>query len=65
MVRRACKRCNQIPSWDDGFTRGFGARSRTDNKTRICNECGIQESLEDFLEGGPTPQRDWPINRDY
>jgi hypothetical protein len=30
------------------FYTGFPALSRLDNKTSICNDCGLVEALEDF-----------------
>lgn len=36
-----CPRCHE------DFT-GFPALSRTDNKTSICSDCGMQEGLNDF-----------------
>lgn len=62
MVSKTCQRCGQVASYDDPFHRGFGAKSRTDNKTVICSPCGVDEAMQDFMRGQPTPQCDWPIN---
>lgn len=40
---------------------GLDAVSRTDNRTLICSPCGTAEGMEDFLQGSPLPQSDWPI----
>ena len=46
-----CPRCGgYIPNND---TPGMypGALSRLDNETEICSECGVDEAMEDFLDG--------------
>lgn len=63
MLKTKCKRCGQSPTWSDPFHRGFGAKSLTDDKSRICSDCGVEESLERFLDGEPTPKSEWPIVR--
>lgn len=41
-----------------------GALSRTDNKTEICDWCGLLEALECFTAAnGVMPQSEWWINR--
>ena len=30
--------------------KGYPAISRTDNKTKICSECGIKEALESYIK---------------
>ena len=61
MVSKVCKRCGQVARYDDPFHRGFGAISRTDNKTSICSDCGVAEAMEDFIDGFLTPKEEWPI----
>lgn len=29
--------------------RGYSAISRRDNKTEICNNCGVEEAMQDYL----------------
>jgi uncharacterized Zn finger protein len=38
------------------------ALSRTDNKTYICNRCGINEAMEAMF-GGIKSQEEWSINK--
>jgi hypothetical protein len=60
-VPKVCPRClGWVPNNE---TPGAypGALSRADNKTEICSECGSNEALQDFLEGGCTPKESWPI----
>jgi hypothetical protein len=38
-----------------------GARSRTDNETEICSNCGRQEAGENMAGGKCTPQSNWPV----
>lgn len=61
MVSKICKRCDYTAPLNDPFYRGFGAISRTDNKTMICSNCGVEEAMEDFLHGGCTPKEQWPV----
>lgn len=61
MVSKTCRRCGQVARYDDPFHRGFGALSRTDNHSLICSDCGVSEAMEDFLDGSPTPQSEWPV----
>lgn len=60
MGRKVCKRCDKIPRYDDSFHRGLGARSRVAD-INICSDCGVQEALEDFMMGAPTPRSEWPV----
>lgn len=39
---RICPTCN-------GILEGHPALSRRDNETEICNDCGVREALEDFV----------------
>lgn len=61
MVKRICQRCGEIPHYEDAFHRGIGARSRTDNKSQICSDCGVDEAMEDF-RGKLTPKSEWPVS---
>lgn len=49
-----CPRCGVNPAdkW---------CRSRTDNTTHLCNDCGTAEAMQDHFEGGPAPQSAWPV----
>lgn len=38
-----------------------GALSRTDNKTEICSDCGVQEALENYHDGQPKSQDSWLV----
>jgi len=49
-----CPRCGDISKIPP-------ALSRTDNKTRICSDCGRFEALEQFVNA-LTPQTDWVAN---
>ena len=60
---KKCPRCGEYPVYTDGFHRGIGARSRVDNKTQICSECGVDEAMADFFKEGMTPIKDWPVER--
>lgn len=62
MVSKICQRCDYTARLDDPFYRGFGAISRTDNKTMICSDCGVDEAMEDF-HGSLTPKEAWPVYR--
>lgn len=45
-----------------------GALSRTDNRTEICSECGVLESIEDHQWlgwGGALPQTRWAANSPF
>lgn len=57
-----CPRCQerQIPN---NKTPGAypGAISRADNETEICSDCGHDEAMKDFLNGGCEPKEAWPI----
>jgi hypothetical protein len=43
----------------------MGAISRTDNKTEICSNCGEDEALKDYYDGGCEPQSAWPVADRY
>ncbi len=64
MVSKICKRCGQSARLDDPFYRGFGAISRTDNKTMICSQCGVEEAMDDFRGIRLVPKEFWPIDED-
>ena len=51
-----CPRCNgYIPSNENPGAH-VGARSRLDNKTEVCSQCGSEEAREQFFNGHVT---DW------
>jgi hypothetical protein len=53
-----CPRC-QVNLLPVGY---IGARSRADNKTEVCSECGQQEALNQFMQNGYTePVDEWPV----
>lgn len=62
MVSKICKRCGEHARLDDPFYRGFGAISRTDGKTMICSDCGLDEAMQDFFYEGLTPKEEWSIH---
>jgi len=45
-LEKICPRCNRDPLKDPI---GHNAISRTDKKTWICSNCGIQETFIDYL----------------
>lgn len=63
MVKKICQRCGEIPHYEDPFHRGIGARSRTDNKSQICSDCGVDEAMQDFMTGTLTAKSEWPISK--
>ena len=64
MTSKICKRCGEKARHDDPFYRGFGAISRTDNKTMICSDCGVAEAMDDFRGLKLIPKEFWPIEWD-
>lgn len=66
-IPRACPRCTShdwIPNND--FPNAYpGAISRSDNRTEICSDCGQDEALKDYFDGGCEPQSKWPVLRKY
>lgn len=62
---KQCPRCGEYPIYTDGFHRGVGARSRIDNKTQICGDCGIDEAMQDFMGFVLVPVNEWPIERTF
>jgi hypothetical protein len=40
----------------------YGALSRADNETQVCDDCGLEEAIEALHLGAPTPKSKWPIN---
>lgn len=51
-----CPRC-EVPM----NPRDYPAISRTDDKTHVCGRCGIDEAIEAWMNGEPTPKSKWPI----
>lgn len=51
-----CPRCG-VPM----NPRDYPALSRTDDKTDVCGRCGMDEAIEVWANGAPTPQAEWPI----
>ena len=62
---KECPRCGTYPVYTDGFHRGMGARSRTDNKTQICSDCGVEEAMLDFMHREIVPKSVWPVGKAY
>ena len=46
-----CHKCNQE-------TTDYPALSRTDNKTEICSQCGIDEAMSDWTKHIQTNQKE-------
>ena len=59
---KKCPRCGEYPVYTDGFHRGMGARSRVDNKTQICSECGVEEAMDDFQGYKLARIEMWPLS---
>lgn len=38
-----------------------GATSRADDRTEICEPCGMDEALRDFLGLARVPVAEWPV----
>lgn len=49
-----CPRCKKAMS-------RYPALSRTDNKTLVCANCGLEEAIEMFTVGVCAPQTVWPV----
>jgi hypothetical protein len=66
-VPQTCPRCSEHEWIPNNATPGayMGALSRTDNKTEICSNCGEDEALKDYFDGGCEPQSEWPISDRY
>jgi hypothetical protein len=60
MKKPVCPRClNYIPS--NEYPGAYpGAISRTDDKTEVCSECGVNEAMEMFFESIRPDQSGWP-----
>lgn len=41
--------------------RDYPAMSRADDKTSVCARCGIDEAIEVWKNGKPTPKSEWPV----
>lgn len=52
---RPCPRCGDSDM-------EFPALSRTDNKTKVCSQCGRIEGIEHLVMGTPLPQEYWAVN---
>lgn len=39
------------------------ALSRTDNKTSVCGNCGLEEAIEVFEHGACSTQAEWPVKQ--
>lgn len=55
MSASPCPRC-------EGEMSRYGALSRADNETQVCDDCGLEEAIEALHLGAPTPKTKWPIN---
>lgn len=51
-----CPRCGKPMN-----PRDYPALSRCDDKTHVCGNCGVEEAIEVWFRGTPTPMADWPI----
>lgn len=62
MENLLCPRCesNLIPN-NETPGKYPGAISRADNKTEICSNCGHDEAMKDWQDGGCEPVEAWPI----
>ncbi len=40
----------------------YAALSRSDNKTYVCELCGVEEAIECHIIGLCSPQSDWPVS---
>jgi len=54
MKTNACPRCTHPMSLHP-------ALSRTDNKTSVCGNCGLEEAIEVFERGACSVQHEWPL----
>jgi hypothetical protein len=36
-------------------------RGEEDEPVYVCSDCGQEEGMEDFFQGGATPQSEWPV----
>jgi hypothetical protein len=62
-LKTLCPRCMIEPL-------GYPALSRTtrgaaDAPVYVCSPCGSAEGMQDFREGGATPQSQWPVSPDW
>jgi len=55
MKTEICPRCNGIMS-------EHPALSRTDDKTSVCSDCGMDEAIETFVLGARPSQHNWPTS---
>lgn len=61
-----CPRCGGFIPSNERPGEYMGALSRTtcgpdDEPVEVCSACGNEEGLQDFFEGGATPQDQWPL----
>jgi hypothetical protein len=66
-IPKTCPRCSEHEWIPNNKQPGayMGALSRTDNKTEICSNCGEDEALKDYFDGGCEPQTAWPVKDRY
>lgn len=67
MEKNICPRCEGLVPNSEQWGEYPGAVSRNsrtkDSPTwMICSQCGTEEGLEDFFEGGCTTVEQWPIH---
>ena len=55
ITNTVCPRCGDSDM-------AFPALSRTDNKSKVCSQCGRIEAIEQMVTGHPLPQDYWSIN---
>ena len=61
----ACPRCGKNSLEEE--RPALNALSRTtrtseDTPVYVCSPCGTDEAMQDWLQGGATPQEDWPMD---
>ena len=61
----ACPRCGKNALEEE--RPALNALSRTtrtsaDTPVYVCSPCGTDEAMQDWLQGGATPQEDWPMD---
>ena len=54
-----CPRCGQLAITVKALSRT--TRAKGDTPVYVCSPCGTDEAMQDWLQGGATPRKDWPI----
>jgi hypothetical protein len=62
-IKPVCPRCGHFIPNDEQPGLFPGARSRADNATEVCSECGTHEALQQHYseERACTPISQWPV----